>query len=200
MAAVAASNNVQQLPEMPRYYPGSPYIVSHFLRANDRMLLNELHPADAKTLEQVFRRNKQVAVHQMDAYQAMKAFLPPKERRGLVLIDPAYEQPNEYDLIIDGATEGLRRWETGVYAIWYPIKDKAITEKFLRKIKTRVNKELLVTEMTIYSEILKSNLNGSGMLIINPPWQLDEKLNELVPWLWKVLSFDKQGGCRVEFL
>lgn len=200
LAAITASNNEQSLPEIPRYYPGSPCLVSHLLRANDRMVLNELHQVDVKTLKQVFQRNKQVSIQQMDAYQAIKAFLPPKERRGLVLIDPAYEQPNEYDLIIDGLLEGLRRWETGIYAVWYPIKDRMVTEKFLHKVKTRINKELLVTEMTIYPEIIKTNLNGSGMLIINPPWQLDTKLNELVSWLWKVLSIDKQGQYRVEFL
>ncbi len=200
LAAIAAYNKVDNITVMPRYYPGSPCVVRHLLREQDRMILSELHQEDVKYLKQVFWNDKQVAVHHVDGYQAIKAFLPPKERRGLVLIDPPYEQENEFAKIIDALVMGLQQWETGVYAVWYPLKDRMITNHFLRKIKTRVDKEILVTELTIYSTEIKNTLNGCGMVIVNPPWQLEEKLNALVPWLWNVLSLNKQGGCRVEFI
>jgi 23S rRNA (adenine2030-N6)-methyltransferase len=175
-----------------RSYPGSPTIVSNLLRATDRMVLNELHAQDYARLKQNFFHDRRVAVHQQDAYHALKAFLPPLERRGVVLIDPAYEQPDEFKQLIAGMKNALLRWETGVYAIWYPIKDKYAHQQFLRSL-AKCSEKILIAELNIYPCDVKSRLNGNGVAIINPPWQLDQTLKTALPWLWSVLSPNKQG-------
>lgn len=181
-----------------RYYPGSPKIAAHFLRAQDRMVLSELHPEDAVRLKNAFQHDKQVTVCHQDGYQALKALLPPKERRGLVLIDPAFEENNEIEKIDTTLQNALKKWETGIYAIWYPLKNKAMVKNLQKKLINLNSKEILITEFSIYPEDVPVFLNGCGMAILNPPWQLDEKLKSLVPWLWHILSPQKLGQYRVE--
>jgi 23S rRNA (adenine2030-N6)-methyltransferase len=177
-------------PETPvKIYPGSPLIANYFLRNNDRLILSELHPTDYETLKKVFRNEKNTAVHHQDAYLSLKAFLPPKERRGLILIDPPYENNNEFAQITEGMMAALDRFETGVYAIWYPIKDKSPLHKFTANI----NQPMIAAEMTVFPETSPLHLNGCGMLVINPPWQFDQTLKNILPWLWEKLSVDGQG-------
>ncbi len=189
-----------QTEEFIKLYPGSPLLINHFLRKQDSMILIDSYLETAQQLKILFRHHKHIAVHNQDGYQAIKAFLPPKERRGLVLIDPPYEQPDEFQKIATALKEGLKRWETGIYAIWYPIKDKQITDQFLNKVKKQVTQEILVAEIIIHADDIKTTLNGCGMIIINPPWQLDTQLNELVPWLWQILSPAKKGDYCVKLL
>ncbi len=179
-----------------RYYPGSPSIIRYFLRAQDRMVLTELHPQECLVLKNEFAAKKQASVHLLDGYQGLKAFLPPKERRGLILIDPPYERPNELAHIISVLPTVLKRFSTGVYAIWYPIKDRPTIDQFHRALKETIQQPLLITELSIYPENSPLHLNGSGIAIINPPWQLDKQILEYLPWLWKVLSLHKQGQYR----
>lgn len=183
-------------PSFPHFYPGSPSFVRHLLRPDDCMILCELHPEDAQQLKQEFRHDKQVAVHQRDGYEALKALLPPKERRGLVLIDPPYEHKNEVHHICTAINAALQRWETGIYAIWYPLKDETLTKQLHQAIKSLTEK-ILITELSIYPEDLSLSLFGSGMIIINPPWQFEQQLQKLLPWLWQTLSPLKQGSYRV---
>lgn len=178
-------------------YPGSPSLVRHCLRPQDRMLLAELHPKTYDTLKTIFRSDKQVSVHLIDGYQALKAFLPPKERRGLILIDPPYENPKELSQIASLLPTALKRFETGVYAIWYPIKDRPPVERFHRIIKQTVTRPMLVAELSIYPETTPQHLNGCGLLIINPPWQVDEQIKSYLPWLWSTLSPHQQGEYRI---
>lgn len=185
--------------QSPHFYPGSPRIARYFLRSQDRMILTELHPQDALQLKNEFYKDPQVAVHNQDGYLALKAFLPPKERRGLVLIDPPYEQEGEADSIIRNLKLALQRWESGVYAIWYPIKEKRFIHNLCRKLRVLNLDKMLLTELTIYPEDSPLSLNGSAMVIINPPWQLEERLKILLPWLWEALSPQKSGGFRVTF-
>lgn len=180
------------------FYPGSPFIVKHFLRPDDRMILSELHPEDYQQLKKVFSQDKQVAVHHLDGYQSLKAFLPPKQKRGFVLIDPPYEQTGEFEQLLKEIPAALNRWETGVYAIWYPIKNRTAEERFLRSLRDKINRPMLIAELSIYPENLAINLNGSGMVIINPPWQLEQELQAILPWLWQVLSVDKQGQYKLK--
>lgn len=184
---------------LPRYYPGSPRIARYLLRPQDKMVISELHPQDAILLKQEFWGDSQVAVHELDGYLALKAFLPPKERRGLVLIDPPYEQKDEADVVIKNLKLALQRWESGVYAVWYPIKEKRFIYNLTRKLRSLNIDKILVTELSIYPEDSPLSLNGSGMIVINPPWQLDERLKILLPWLWRVLSPEKAGDFRVKF-
>jgi 23S rRNA (adenine2030-N6)-methyltransferase len=182
------------------YYPGSPSIVEHLMRAQDRAILTELHEEDWETLKNNFHYDTRIAVHHQDAYQGLKAFLPPKERRGLVLIDPPYEKPNELDSMNSVLGTALKRWETGIYALWYPIKLAKTIERFHHAVKQNLDKKVLVVELSVYPENTPTHLNGSGMLIVNPPWKLDEELKAIMPALWKALSPNQQGRYEVKFL
>lgn len=179
-----------------RFYPGSPYLVRSLLRAHDRMILTELHKEDVLQLKQVFARDKQVAVHHCDGYQGLKAFLPPRERRGLVLIDPAFEQKNEFELILAALQTALSRWQSGIYAIWYPITDFALVSNFRRFLR-KMSVPVLICEMTINKQTALKEFVGCGFAIINPPWQLDKKLQRVLPWLWKALSINQQGAVEI---
>lgn len=183
-----------------RYYPGSPSIMRHFLRPQDRLVLTELHPQEYALLKKEFAKTKQAAVHLLDGYHGLKAFLPPKERRGLILIDPPYEKPHELVEIPAMLSMALKRFATGVYAIWYPIKDRSIIERFYLSLKENIQSPILIAELSIFPDDNPMQLNGSGMAIINPPWQLDEQLLSYLPWLWQHLSVHHQGGFHVSFL
>lgn len=181
-----------------RFYPGSPSIARYFLRPQEKMILSELHPQDVNLLKQVFLNDKQVAIHQLDGYQALKAFLPPPERRGLILIDPPYEQENEMERIHAGLQIALKKWETGIYALWYPIKEKYLINNLHYLLKSLNTKKMILAELRLYSDEDSSHpLKGCGMAIINPPWQLDQRLNILLPWVWNALSQDKVGGIQI---
>jgi 23S rRNA (adenine2030-N6)-methyltransferase len=152
-----------------------------------------------QALKTVFAGDKQVAVHHADGFLGLKAFLPPVERRGLVLIDPAYEDQDEYTRIVQSLAVALKRWATGMYAIWYPIKEKNQLARFYRALQQRVEQPILAVEFTIYPD-LPQHLNGCGLVVINPPWQFAETMQELLPWLWQALAVDKQGAQRVFFV
>jgi 23S rRNA (adenine2030-N6)-methyltransferase len=180
-----------------QFYPGSPCLVRSFLRPADRMILSELHPDDYRQLKHLFAGDKQVAIHHQDGYQSMKAFLPPKEKRGLVLIDPAYEKSDELSSLPKQLASILQQWETGIYAVWYPIKNRAAVERFHANLKQKISRPLLTAELSIYPEDVPLELSGCGMAIINPPWQLDKELETLLPWLLKVLSKDPAGKYKI---
>jgi 23S rRNA (adenine2030-N6)-methyltransferase len=183
-----------------RYYPGSPRIGHSLLRANDRMVVTELNKVDCETLKQEFEHDKQATVHLQDAYQGLKAYLPPAERRGLVLIDPAYELKDEYERLIRGLQQGYKRWPTGIYAIWYPLMSSAVRESFFTALKESGIRKILAAELTIKPLQEKKEMCGSGMIIINAPWQLDQQIKAELEWLWPLLSDEKVGGVNVEWL
>ena len=183
LAAVRTTNPGKDL----TWYPGSPRIVSHFLRPQDRMALSELHPAEAKLITREFQGDRQVRVEPLDGYAALKAWLPPKERRGLVHIDPAYELKDERRRVLEAVADACQRWATGIYALWYPIQDRAAADGFLRQCKRLGIPKMLAAELAVLPDE-PFRLNGSGMILINPPWQLEEQLNQALPWLWEVLA------------
>ena len=182
-----------------QYYPGSPMIARSLMRANDRIVACELHPEDYQSLRNAFLGDKQVAVHHTDGFLGLKAFLPPPLRRGLVLIDPPYENPDEFTRLVRSLPIALKRWETGIYAIWYPIKDQIQVSKFYRTLKETIHQPIYTIELTIYPDI-PNHLNGCGMAIINPPWQFDETMKEILPWVWKALTINGQGQFRAQLL
>ena len=181
-----------------QYYPGSPLIVRRLLRPTDRLVACELQQDEYQGLHHLFAGDKQAGIHHMDGFLGLKAFLPPKEHRGLVLIDPPYEQIDEFTHIINALSIALKRWSSGIYAIWYPIKEKAALSPFYRSLKKLSNNVLLV-EVNIYPEI-SHHLTGCGLAIINPPWEFDQLMINSVPWLWKSLAHQSQGNYRVEYL
>ena len=178
-----------------RYFPGSPVIARYFARAHDRIIACELQPQEYQSLKNTFMHDKRVAVHHMDGFLGLKAFLPPEERRGLILIDPPYENPDEFTRIAHSLPIALKRFETGIYAIWYPIKEKIQVERFYHTLKQQISRPILAIELTTYPD-LPSHLNGCGLAIINPPYQFAESIENILPWLWKALTINDQGGYR----
>lgn len=183
-----------------RIYPGSPCIAKALLRENDRMWVSELQIDEAWQLQQLFIRDRQVKVFQQEGYQALKAWLPPVERRGLVLIDPPFEEVDEFDAISVGLRTAYRRWQTGIYAIWYPIKSRSAVTQFQHALQQSGIQKILIAELCIYPEDIPLRFNGAGLVIINPPWQFAEQIQILLPWLWNQLSVAQQGSYRVSWL
>ncbi len=168
-------------------YPGSSAIMREYLRDNDRLILNELHPEDYRSLIDNFKGDQRIKITQQDAYACIKALLPPKERRGLILIDPPFEKEDEFLKIILGLKDGLKRFATGIYAIWYPIKDRKNIEKFYRDLTTLGVNNILGIEIHANDSILEQ-LHSCGMVIINPPWKLREDLESNLTLLIKYLN------------
>lgn len=181
-------------------YPGSPCLIRGLLRAQDRLVLSELHPADVVELKRVFAGDKQVAVHQQDGYQGLKAFLPPVERRGLVLIDPPYERKDEYARVAEHLQAAHQRWPTGTYMIWYPVLSRSLVNRFHQAIIDTGIRKILCAELCIDADTDRTAFVGSGLLIVNPPWQLQEQLGAELSWLWHCLAPAGQGGQSIDWL
>jgi 23S rRNA (adenine2030-N6)-methyltransferase len=194
LAAVAAVNPAW--PEL-RFYPGSPRIARFHLRPQDHLVLVELHPEDVLALKREFVGDRQVGVHQDDAYLAIKALLPPPERRGLVLVDPPFENPDEFRRIARGIAEALRRWPAGIYAVWYPIKAAEPVSRFLGEMAT-LGRPCLTAELLLHPADREDRLNGCGMAVVNPPWMFDQAVDRLLPVLADRLG--ATGGTAVRWL
>ncbi len=183
-----------------RDYPGSPRIARALLRPNDRLMLTDLHPAEHAALKAEFAGDRQVVVHHQDGYAALKALLPPPERRGLVLLDPAYELKDEFDRLIEAVQVIHRRWAGGIIAAWYPILDRAPSLRWQRTLQKLAIPAMLCAELGLYPYDAPLGLHGNGMIIINPPWTLDETLGRLLPELLQRLRVGDYGQTRLEWL
>ncbi len=182
-------------------YPGSPLQVANLLRAGDSAQLCELQVDEAAALRQLFHGNHQIHVHQRDGYAALKALLPPAERRGLVLIDPPYEaQEAEYKLIAAALKAALLRWPTGIYAVWYPIKLRSQVQPFLHGLQRSATKRVLRAEILLHPDDTPQRLNGAGMVVLNAPWNLDDVLREPLRVLAKLLTQDAPARCVLDWL
>ncbi|AMK77363.1 MULTISPECIES: 23S rRNA (adenine(2030)-N(6))-methyltransferase RlmJ [Methylomonas] len=194
LSAVRAENTGRQLVR----YPGSPQLVKRLVRAQDRLVLSELHSSDVEALQQLFAGDKQVSVSKEDGLQTLSKKLPPIQKRGLILIDPSYEMRDEYKKIVAALTTAYRHFATGVYALWYPVIDRAATENFMRQLEqTGIPRQLRI-EHCIADDGPGRGMTGSGMLVINPPWQLDSQAQALLPWLNQALA-DGKGHWKVEW-
>ncbi|HZY55405.1 MAG TPA: 23S rRNA (adenine(2030)-N(6))-methyltransferase RlmJ [Reyranella sp.] len=179
LAAVAAYDRKFGRSEGLRHYPGSPRLVRAALRPGDRFVACELHPQEALALKREFAGDRAVDVRQADGYHALKALLPPVERRGLVMIDPPFEKTDEFETLSRGLKHALRRFATGCYAIWYPIKDEDAVAAFkaqLAGLKTLILEVRLTTAAD-------GKLGACGMAVINPPWTFQESMAEALPWV-----------------
>ncbi|MDS4030446.1 MAG: 23S rRNA (adenine(2030)-N(6))-methyltransferase RlmJ [Candidatus Contendobacter sp.] len=183
-----------------RYYPGSPRIARALLRPDDRLILTELHPTEHAALKAKFAGDRQVAVHHQDGYAALKALLPPPERRGLILIDPAYEMKDEFDRLLEAVQVIHRRWATGIVALWYPILDRTPSLRFQRTLQQLEIPAMLCAELGLYPYDGPPGLHGCGMILVNPPWKLDETLGRLLPELLHWLRVGEHGQTRLEWL
>lgn len=200
LAAVAAWNEGGQVLHR---YPGSPGLAADALRGQDRLLLCESQPAVADALRRrLAGHDRRVQVIEGDGYHALKAHLPPPERRGLVLVDPPYEaQQAEFDAIVAALREGLRRFPTGVYAIWYPIKQASAVAHFLRQLGDLPVKSALTLELWVRATDSPLRMNGSGLAVLNPPWKLDqEAASSWLPWLARELAQERGAGWRCHWL
>jgi 23S rRNA (adenine2030-N6)-methyltransferase len=177
-----------------RTYPGSPAIVRALLRPQDRLVAVELHPEDARALKRIFAGDKQAAVHEADGYLALRAHLPPKERRGLVLIDPPYEERDELRALARALPEAIARFRTGIFALWYPIKDAGPIERFHAELAT-LGRPVLAAEFLRFAPTDPARLNGCGLAVVNPPWQFDAGAKDILAALADRLG--AMGGTRV---
>ena len=181
-----------------RIYPGSLAIVKALARPQDRLIGIELHPEEQRILKVLFRHDAQVSVHLRDGYESLKAFLPPKPARGLVLIDPPFEMADEFSKIFAAVKMALLRWPTGCYVIWYPIKNYSKVEHWITKMKELAN-NLLRVELSLVDRLEEdAPLAATGILIFNPPWQIEGQINDGIAWLWSCLSPLKHGGFIIE--
>lgn len=181
-------------------YPGSPLLIAQQLREQDRLVCYESQKAEFDVLRQIFKNDQNVKTELGDGYQALKALLPPVERRGLVLIDPPYEaQEQEYQQILTSLQEALLRWPTGQFAIWYPIKQRRSLIGFFRKVAQLGMKSALVLELLVRKDNSPLRMNGSGMLIINPPFQMDIDLNSSMSKLVELLN-DGEASHRITWI
>jgi 23S rRNA (adenine2030-N6)-methyltransferase len=184
-----------------RTYPGSPLLAANALRASDRLILCELQTDEAAALRALFRDDRRVHVHARDGYAAMHALLPPAERRGLVLIDPPFEaQEGEFAVIEAALAKAHARWPNGVYAVWYPIKSHRSVVPFQRHLANGPFDKVLVAELLVWPDDSPLRLNGCGMLIANPPWQLDATLAALLSALRQVLAQAPGAAHRLRWL
>ena len=194
--AVRAENKDGKL----RYYPGSPRIARGLMRAQDRMVLTELNLKDCEALATLYARDRQVTVEVADGFQALKAHLPPPERRGLVFIDSSFDRAQEYKRLTDAFAEAHRRFATGVYALWYPLMDQASMRSFERRVVATGIRKILQLEIAVCNEIAGGGMHGCGMLVANPPFGFEAVARRILAWLWPVLSQGGAGGQRVSWL
>lgn len=181
-------------------YPGSPLIARTLMRSEDRLVLNELHPEDVQALKREFARDKQTKVLHLDGWTALKSLLPPKERRGVVLVDPAYEQPGELDRLVQGLKEAERRFAGGVVLLWYPIKDVRKAVALRKRVTELCLPKAMAIELMIRGPQDPERLNGAGLVVVNPPFTLEAKLKLLLPELAKFLAQGAGAGHLVEDL
>ncbi|RST82798.1 23S rRNA (adenine(2030)-N(6))-methyltransferase RlmJ [Aquibium carbonis] len=183
-----------------RHYPGSPKIVRRLLRERDRLTAIELHPQDAAALKREFAGDFQTRVIELDGWLALGAQLPPKEKRGMVVIDPPFEETGEFERIAAKLAKAHRRWPGGVYAVWYPIKDRRAAEVFRDGFRAGAIAKVLDVSVTIRGAGDAPRLDGTGMLIVNPPHPLAAELETVLPELTRVLADGPGAFWQVEEL
>jgi len=181
-------------------YPGSPLLVRHLLRKQDRLTAIELHPQDAARLKAVFDGDFQARVIELDGWLALGAHLPPKEKRGLVLIDPPFEEEGEFSRLVDGLQKAHKRWPGGIYALWYPIKDRKAVLAFRKALKESGIPKLLDIGFEIRPASTEPSLDGSGMVVVNPPFTLEAELRLLLPALHRLLAIGQPSRWTIEWL
>lgn len=181
-------------------YPGSPLIARRLMRADDRLVVNEAHPEDAARLKALFARDPVAKVLELDGWTMLKAVLPPKERRGVVLIDPPFEEPGEFARLLDGLSAAHRRFATGTVMLWYPAKDVGAVRAFLADAAALALPKLLSVELFVAAPHAEAALAGTGLVILNPPFTLEAKLARLLPFLVATLARGAGAESRLAWL
>ncbi|HEX2652053.1 MAG TPA: 23S rRNA (adenine(2030)-N(6))-methyltransferase RlmJ [Xanthobacteraceae bacterium] len=181
-------------------YPGSPMLALSLMRAQDRLLACELEPVAAAALTKQLRTDKRAKAVTIDGWTALSAYVPPVERRGAVLVDPPFEQPGELDRLAEGLADAYRKWTTGTYLLWYPIKNPREIDAFARKITKLAIPKVLRIEAMVHEPRDIDRLNGTGLIAVNPPWMLESELSMLLPPLASAMADNGRSGFRVDWL
>ncbi|MGN6690965.1 MAG: 23S rRNA (adenine(2030)-N(6))-methyltransferase RlmJ [Sphingopyxis sp.] len=178
----------------PRFYPGSPQILAQLLRPQDFLVLNEKHPEDVYALRGAMRGTS-AAVHQRDAYELWPAIVPPRTARGVVVVDPPYEQPDERARITATLAAAIRKWGHGVTVIWYPLKDRATHVRWKQQLRRLGIPKFLVVEHWLYDSDQPDIYNGAGLFIVNPPYAFTQALSPLLEALRAALAPEGHKGA-----
>jgi 23S rRNA (adenine2030-N6)-methyltransferase len=182
------------------YYPGSPLIARHFMRAQDRAWLFELHPADVKRLEKNVRENRRMRVACQDGHQGLLAVVPPASRRGLILIDPSYEVKSEYEQVVETIGKAYLKFSTGIFALWYPVVEREKVRELESRFVAKGIRDIQQFELAIKTDSDDRGMTGAGMIVINPPWGLAEKMSRVLPDLVHAMGVDDGAGYLCETL
>jgi 23S rRNA (adenine2030-N6)-methyltransferase len=181
-------------------YPGSPALARAALRPQDRLIACELEPQAAAALARNLSGDPRIKTLRLDGWTAVAAYVPPKERRGLVLIDPPFEQEREFVQLARALAAAHRKWATGIYMLWYPIKGRTEPDALAKALRRLAIPKILRAELTVAPLADPTRLNGSGLILVNPPWTLENELAILLPALAAVLARAGQGGFRLDWL
>jgi 23S rRNA (adenine2030-N6)-methyltransferase len=183
-----------------KLYPGSPWVEMQALREEDRLRLFELHPTDAEILLENFSSaGRRVKIEETDGFAGLKAVLPPPPRRGLILIDPPYEEKQDYQRVPAALQDALKRFATGIYAVWYPLLQRPEPEQMIDKLKQLPVKSWLNVRLTVQTPSADGfGMHGSGMFVVNPPWTMKGMLEETMPYLVQALGLDGGAGFELE--
>ncbi len=179
-------------------YPGSPDLALSLMRGDDRLVAAELHPEDYETLRWTLRGDLRAKAMRIDGWQAIRALLPPKERRGLVLVDPPFEVPGEAERLVAALADGVRRFATGTYLLWLPIKDQGAVARLVAALSGLGLEKMLWVELRTESVATAEGLAASAVVILNPPFGLDEQIATLLPFLAERLATGPGAGWRLE--
>jgi len=181
-------------------YPGSPALVRAWLRAQDRLVACELESGAFTALSRSMQRDTRIKTIEIDGWTALKAYVPPKERRGLVLVDPPYERDDEYRRLAASFAEAHRKWPAGIYALWYPIKGRSEPDALAKRLRRLELQKMLRAELIVSPLRDPTRLNGSGLVLVNPPWTLEGELKTLLPELARILGSDDKGRFTLDWL
>ena len=181
-------------------YPGSPALVQAWLRPQDRLIACELEPLAALALERQLAGDARAKAIAIDGWTALTAYVPPKERRGVVLVDPPFERPDEFVRLAEGLAAAHRKWPTGIYLLWYPIKDQAEIAAFAKSLARLGIAKMLRVELILPTAGPDTGLRGSGLIAVSPPWTLHDELKVLLPALAEVMSRGAAGAVTLDWL
>ncbi len=184
----------------PRFYPGSPRLLQRLARPQDRLALCEKQPGECAALRAEFALGHRVTVQEMDGYVALRALLPPPERRALVLIDPPFESQDEFAQIAAALREGLRRLPGGMFAVWYPLTERARVDDFFAELLALKLPPTLALELAIAGDGSGLKMRGCGLVVVNPPWQFDREAGKFFPTLAELLAQAPGADTTVQWL
>lgn len=183
-----------------RTYPGSPALARAWLRPQDRLIACELEPKAATALNRNLYGDNRIKTLLVDGWTALNAFVPPKERRGVVLVDPPFEAEDDFARLASGLAAAHRKWATGIFALWYPIKGRREADALAKRLRRLALPKVLRAEILASPLGDPTRLNGSGIIVVNPPWTLENELSELLPALAGILGRDGEGSFRLDRL